>query len=330
MAGFGRSPFGRGPFGKSDVGRFLIIDSFPVEYLEDSAPEGTDPFNDKTNPLLQFLKTYANSVSKRRDDIDGMSSLIDYETASSEILILLGEMLGLNIDGNDPEFLKRSFIGNASQWLQIKSTKKGYQVRGLASGFVVTVENFWRIDESYIPLIPPRHLFWFIPVNADPGVPKILHTDAAPGVYVGTPTQEDETYAKSSYVKVIFEVKEPRIEGVNYNTLLDLVIDKINDVVGIHHEVTSPEFRIHLVIPENITTNWRIDEAILDYAFHQFQHYDLIPADIIPTDQMIVEFIGPVAMMSAVNSLSSNMAVESSSAVGVDNTPQISMSIIIT
>jgi len=255
VAGFGRSKFGKGPFGKSDVGGDLVVDLFPEKYVLDAAPEGTDPNDDKTNPLLQVLKTYANAVSKRREDVDAMPTLIDYEKAPDAILLLLGDMLGLGIDKNDPEFLKRSFVGNASQWLQIKGTQKGYEVRGLASGFAVEVDRFWRIDAQYEPLIPLFHQFPLRSVNADPGVPKILHVDVPPGTFPGTPLVEDETYAKSSFIRLVFTIPPnspligaitgtgPVDQGcVDFNIFLDLVIDKIKDVTAINHEVIAPEF----------------------------------------------------------------------------------------
>lgn len=295
MAGFGRSQFGRGPFGRSDVGGDLIVRQFPIEYLEDSSPEGVDPLKDDSNLLLQMLKTYANSVSKRREEVDSLQDLMDYQKTSSDILLLLGDMLGIGIDKNDPDFLKRSFVGNASQWLQIKSTDKGYQVRGLASGFVVDVDNFWRIDPAYVDLIPAFHVYYLKPLNADPNAEAIPHADVPPGTYAGTPSTEDATYAKSAYVRVVFQIKEPRKAGVDYNMLLDLVIDKIKDVVAIHHELTAPQFLVILPVDNtNITTNWIIHENIQQYDFNQYDTYDIVAGDEVPCDFTRVEFLeGP-------------------------------------
>jgi len=289
MAGFGHFPFGKGPFGKSNLGEDLIVQSFPVEYLEDGTPTGLDPQDNDQNPLLMVLKTYANSVNNRREDVDSMDNLTNYEKAPDDILILIGDLLGLGIDKNDPDFLKRSFVGNASQWLQIKSSVKGYSVRGLASGFLVFVDNYWRIDPSYWPLIPLRNRFRLKPIYSDPWVDKLYYTNMPPGTFAGTPTEEDETYAKSSFLKVIFEVKEPRKVGVDYNALLDLVIDKITDVVGIHHELTSPEFRIRLFASLNISADMRIDESIVEYNFNEFDHFDIIPGDEIGCDRLSVD-----------------------------------------
>lgn len=289
MAGFGHFKFGKGPFGFSNLGEDLVVGLFPVEYLEDGTPAGLDPLNNDQNPLLMLLNTYANSVNNRRYDADSLPDLIDYEKAPEDILLLIGEMLGLGIDKNDPDFLKRSFVGNASQWLQIKSSVKGYSVRGLASGFLVFVENYWRIDPSYWPLIPLRNRFMLKPKFSDPWATELYYTNMPPGTFVGTPTVEDETYAKSSFLKVIFEVKEPRKVGVDYNALLDLVIDKITDVVGIHHELVSPEFRIRLNADLNLSADIRIDESIVEYNFNEFDHFDIIPGDEIPCDRVIVE-----------------------------------------
>lgn len=284
MAGFGRSKFGKGPFGKSDTGRDLIVDLFPVEYLEPGTPEGADPKNNNVNPLLKVLNTYSNSVAKRRRDVETLPDLIDYEKAPSEILLLIGEMLGLGIDKNDPLFLQRSFVGNASQWLQIKSSKKGYSVRGLASGFTVTVQNYWRVNPIYMPLFPARNRYFFKPENRDPNILEIFHTDLAPGTIIGAPSVEGPDYAKASYIRVIFEIAEPRRQGFDYNTLLDLVIDKIRDVVAIHHEIGAPEFRININIDASGSSDMLIHESIEDFRFNQFSRYDCIPADVQPCD----------------------------------------------
>ena len=98
MAGFGHSSFGQGPFGISDVGTDLIVDAFPVEYLEDAVPEGVDPFDDSQNLLLQMLKTMARMINVARTNTDNMQQLSDYVTAPSDILLLLGDNFGLDID----------------------------------------------------------------------------------------------------------------------------------------------------------------------------------------------------------------------------------------
>lgn len=299
MAGFGRSKFGKGPFGKSDTGRDLIIEIFPESYLEDDAAEGVDPKRNPSSELYKILHTYSNSVLQRRKDIETMPSLIDYEKASSDILLLLGDMLGLGIDKNDPLFLQRSFVGNASQWLQIKGSKRGYQVRGLASGFDVTVENYWRVDEVYKPLFPQRFRYNFKPESADPTAQKIFHTNKAPGEIFGTPTVEGPDYAKAAYLRVIFEIAEPRREGFDYNTLLDLVIDKIRDVVAIHHEITAPEFRITINVPVPVTAEIaEIHENIERYNFNEFDRFDIVPADSHPLDQGHIYSVKPIVQIS--------------------------------
>lgn len=288
MAGFGRSPFGRGPFGRSNVGRDLIIQSFPVEYFDDSLslPAGQTPQDNTVDPLLMVLKTYAHQISNRRIEVQGMLGLLDPETMPLSILGLWAEMLGLGIDKNDPEFLQRSLLANASQWLQIKASIPGYEVRGLASGFTVQIENYWRMDEVYAPLIPDRFKFYFKPKLADDSAVKMLHTSLPPGTYAGTPTVEDKSYAKSSYLRCIFEVAEPRRTNVDYNALLDLVIYKILDVVGLHHELLPSVFQIHLNVNARATSNFESNEFSTINA-NQNAMFDITPADLIPTDQVM-------------------------------------------
>lgn len=301
MAGFGRSPFGRGPFGRSDLGNDLLIELFPDQYFDDSLlldSNETLKDNDK-DPLLKLLKTYKNSVNLRRLDIERMPSLLDYETADLEIVRLWGDLLGLGIDKNDPEFLQRSFLGNASQWLQLKGSIRGYQVRGLASGFTVQVENFWRIDPAYTSLIPARNLFLLKPDAADPTAIKILHTDSPPGTHAGTPLAEDPTYAKSAYLRVTLEVAEPRKAFIDYNALLDLIIAKIRDVVAIHHELLPLVFQIRIKVPVPITVDISFIEEDSQSINAMVQGvYDIEAADVHETDfgnHLTVSFaeIGP-------------------------------------
>lgn len=286
MAGFGRSRFGKGPFGRSDTGRDLLIESFPNEYFDASLVlDANETLKDNNkDPLLKLLKTYSNAVFQRRTEIDDLQNILDPDLSPLDLVRLFGNTLGVGVDKNDPEFLQRSFLKNASQWLQIKASTKGYQVRGLASGFDVEVENFWRIDPSYAPKIPTFFQYLFRPVGADASAPFFLHTNQPPGTFAGTPTTEDPTYSKSSYVKVVFSVSVYK-DHFDYNKLLDLVILKIRDVVGIHHELTSPEFRVKLPIKANIVPLIPdIDESINVFNSNVSCYFDIIPSDIEPTD----------------------------------------------
>lgn len=330
MAGFGRNPFGRNPFGHADDGRDFVIKSFPTEYFDDTLVlDANESIKDNNkDPLLKVLKTYANSVYNRSIEIQSLPTLIDYETAPLEIVRLWGDMLGLGIDKNDPEFLQRSFLGNASQWLQIKSSYQGYSIRGLASGFEVLVGNFWRLDPIYEPLIPPRYKFWFKPKTADAGAVKMFHTDQPPGTFPGTPTEENPTYTKSAYVKLVFMAAEPRKDNIDYNMLLDLVIDKIRDVVGIHHEMLPPEFRINVKINvgEKIgTLRWEEDSFV---QLDEPGEFDTTPADVHAVDQWDItvdlkvgaEFDQPFTI--GVNS-SVDMSITVMNLSGIGNVPVV-------
>lgn len=290
MAGFGRAPFGKGPFGRSDLGGDLLIELFPESYFDQSlalGPGETVRDNDK-DPLLMLLRTFRESVNKRRLEIEALPSLLDYESAPLTIIQLWGEMLGLGIDKNDPEFLQRSFLGNASQWLQQKGSRRGYEIRGLASGFTVSVENFWRISDTYAAMIPERHKFNLRVAAADSGVLPKLHTDSPPGTYPGTPSSEGPGYTKSSFLRVVFEVAEPRQPNLNYNTLLDLVISKIKDVVAIHHELLPPVFQVR--INANLSASSAINPAheVLRMNAMAQGVFDDEPADLWPVDGRVV------------------------------------------
>lgn len=282
MAGFGRSSFGSGPFGKSDTGGDLVVQSFPVQYFSES--------DITTDPLFKLIKVYANSVNKRRSDIDAMPEMIDFEKAPLDILDLLGGLFGLDIDKNEPEFLQRSFVANASQWLQLKASTKGYEIRGLASGFNVEVDNFWKIDPLTVaPFIPLRFQYNIKSQYADPSAPTYLYTDKPPGTFPGTPTQEGPSYAKSSFIRVVFTIppNSPVLTqpGVDYNNLLNLIIDKIHDVVGIHQELTENQFLRDIEINETMSVQHTESmENIQIFNFNEANYYDIIPGDVVACD----------------------------------------------
>ncbi len=313
MAGFGRAPFGKGPFGRSDLGGDLLIELFPESYFDESLVlgPGESVRDNNKDPLLMLLQTYRESVNKRRLEIEALPNLLDYETAPLTIVQLWGEMLGLGIDKNDPEFLQRSFLGNASQWLQQKGSRRGYEIRGLASGFTVSVENFWRISSAYAEMIPERHKFNLRVSGADAGVSVKLHTDLPPGSYPGTPTSEEVGYSKSSFLRIVFEVAEPRQPNLNYNQLLDLVISKIKDVVAIHHELLPPVFQVR--INANLSASSTVSpihEVLRMNAMAQGV-FDDEPADLWPVDGRVLqaEFAG------AEVGLRSNLGVAATSTI---------------
>jgi hypothetical protein len=289
VAGFGRAPFGSEPFGISDTGVDLIVESFPPEYFNPDLvpPAGYTIQTNPNDPLVSLLTTYANSVFQRRLDVDNLPELVDPDIMPLNIVELWGGLLGLGIDQNDPAFLQVSFLKYASQWLQIKASTKGYEVRGLASGFAVQVQIFWRVDPSLEDFIPLRFQYFLKPAEADARAHTILHTNKPPGTFPGTPTVENELYAKSAYVQPIYSVPiyQP---NVDYNTLLNLVIYKITDVVGIHHELLAQIFQVIMNVYLNITVAiTEINESIETFEFNEACYFDIIPSDEEPTDMCL-------------------------------------------
>lgn len=229
MPGFGRSIFGSGPFGRSDTGRDLIVELFPDSYFTNK--------DDSEDPLVQLLNTFANSVNARRSQIDSLRLLVDYDSAPVEFLRLLGNTLGLQIDKNDPEFLQRTFVSTASQWLQIKGSNKGYQYRGLASGFSVRVQNFWRVDESLESTIPARYKFFYRPKGHDKPVYLFgnLTTGSATITGIDTSTLGPWVVGKEVFGPGL-PLTRPKIVSYTSNTLvLDQQAEQTSrNSIGIH------------------------------------------------------------------------------------------------
>lgn len=289
MAGFGHSKFGKNPFGKSDPGGDLVVNLFPEEYFDSSLKLGVGQsvYDNDVDPLLMLLKTYANSVNLRREDVENFSKINDPDTAPLNIVQLQGGVLGLDIDQNDPESLQRTFLKTASQWLQIKGSTKGYEVRGLASGFQVQVNHFWRIDDSYQTIIPPRFLYDLKPSRSDLNAQTILHTDQPPGTFPGTPSSEDETYAKSSYVRVIYTIPNGIYNpDIDYNAALNQAILKMADVIAIHHEIVAPQFLVPITI--DVSHDLKMSMTIHEWTHlneYEGSYFDANSADLHPLDQ---------------------------------------------
>lgn len=70
------------------------------------------------------------------------------------LLPFLAADFGLEVDENEVEGFQRSSVANAVQWLGLKGSEKSFRIRGLISGFEVTVFPLYSIPESMTDPLP--------------------------------------------------------------------------------------------------------------------------------------------------------------------------------
>jgi hypothetical protein len=95
---------------------------------------------------------------------------------------------GLTYDDNDPSFFQRSLVRNVSQYVMLKGSEKGYQIRSEVGGFLATAQGLYALciennpdaisadhifllDGTYYTDLPPQY-FRFDEIPAD-----IAYTD---------------------------------------------------------------------------------------------------------------------------------------------------------
>ena len=69
------------------------------------------------------------------------------------LLHLLGQDLGTEVDGHEPEALQRSTVYDVVKWYDEKGTEKGFELRALIAGFTADVKPIYRIDDIWVPLL---------------------------------------------------------------------------------------------------------------------------------------------------------------------------------
>lgn len=70
------------------------------------------------------------------------------------LLPFLSADFGLDLDEYEVEGYQRSSVANAVQWLGMKGSERSYEIRGLISGFEVSVYPLYRIPVSMTELLP--------------------------------------------------------------------------------------------------------------------------------------------------------------------------------
>lgn len=100
-------------------------------------------------------------------------SLIDYLAAD----------YGLDVDKNEPEGFQRSAIHNALQYLDLKGSVAAYVVRGLISGFDVSVIGLWYVTDGMVGDLPGG-TYWQNPADSlyyTTTPPRMANFDEIPG-----------------------------------------------------------------------------------------------------------------------------------------------------
>lgn len=139
-----------------------------IEVVVDDPTPTTDPFDPLGATSIGWILTdsdgrefIVNAVHKLREggpvlelkgvviepmtEADGAG--LGAATVRPPTLIdLFARDFGITIDEHEPEAFQRSSIRNVVQWLDLKGTKKAYDILGKISGYRVTALGLWRVD----------------------------------------------------------------------------------------------------------------------------------------------------------------------------------------
>jgi len=292
MSGFGGGPFGQFPFGRTNFGVETVITPFPEDYLEGDEERGA--------PLRKYLTVVANDVQQRKNEVDQLDDMIDIDEIRADVLKHLGTTLDIELDDFEPEEFQRSLVGNAVLFYQRKGTRTGYRVRGQISGFDVEVINFWKITNDNAEKIAVSG-FPVTDVDDEPNlfefpsgsgtISGIWFTDLPPGTVSGTapdpvpgnPFPETCEYCLTAFIKIKFTLVKlpPAAVSVNF---LDRVVEKLLEVTPIHVRRLFIDLEVFFEAVLEIQVLGQVEEEFQGNA-SLFNRYDIIPADVVATDQ---------------------------------------------
>ena len=205
-----------------DIKKDVVDPAFPEEMLKE----------DKENGFLhtRYFELASETLNKNLEDARSLENLLDPAKVRADLLAKLGRSFSVLIDETESEDFKRTLIERSTGLFAIKGTRTSYEVRGRASGFGITVLNYYQIHPTLVPLFDEDDL-QEIPTGSFRN--GKYFTTLPPGTVVGTPTEETEEYRLTAFVKLKFVLLELPSATTTGN-FLDKVIQKIRQVVSAH------------------------------------------------------------------------------------------------
>jgi len=203
---------------KSDV----IDPAFPKELKkEDNAHGGiTDKFLDIVAHKFELVKASSESLE----------NLLDPDKVRVDFLDKLGRSFSVLIDETESEAFQRTLIKRATGLFAIKGSRLSYQVRGRASGFDVSVFNYYQVDHQYLQFLEDDEIQEIPPGSFQQGK---YFTTVEPGSRPGIPETDQCGYCFTSFIKLKFVLLRLPPEDT-VGDFLDKVILKIKEVVAAH------------------------------------------------------------------------------------------------
>ena len=285
--GFGRFSFGDAPFGMVDWAQehFELIPEVIKEEDAELADGNLRKFTDSIGPSFNYLL----------DKIDKFPQLADPDNVPIEWLPFLAENYSIELEQILSDVAQRGFVRNAYQWMALKGTERGYQIRANTSGFGVEVVPLYRVSVGIEALISVGAIFE-IPAGSGSVVQEFLgngNTNTNQ-VFTKTLTVPVESAIKPGMVSVKRDGTGTPGTGIEVAVDLSGVIIG-TDILGSINYVTG-----EIVIQEDGVDVWT-DLETCDVDFETFgpmytdkqpllPFFDETPADEIPLDTYLFEY----------------------------------------
>jgi len=159
VVGIGTVTSATGQFTSNDVGS--VIQVFGSLVGNDGLYEILTIVDDRTVTVDGSLSSETGGgwwVRKSTSAVDGGDGS-QVEVYAESILKEVSQDYGIEVDTQESEARQRSWVYNASRWMDVKGTERSYQIIGLASGFQVEVYPLYALSlERYLNM-PSDALF---------------------------------------------------------------------------------------------------------------------------------------------------------------------------
>lgn len=252
----------------------MVIKNYPEEYYES--------VRNKTNePSYHYLACVANSIDNRQAEIADMDTFMSPLECPSGLIPYIADAIAVGVDAYEPVDFQRTITNNAVQYYKLKGTKDAYKIRGLMSGFDVTVVNLWYVAPYIADMLGPAQKLE-VPPGSGIWMSKLSPTEVS-GVSGEIPYYGNCDFCLTAYVGVIFEMVKVPPTGFPLN-ILDRIIEKIKEIMPIHVRelYIELEFKIDVDMAMDSQEHFGTEESYRTVGMNY--RFDLWPSDVVPTD----------------------------------------------
>ena len=245
-----------------DIKKDVIDPAFPEEMAKE----------DRENGFLttRYFELVANRMQPSLENARSLGNLLDPATVRADLLAKLGRSFSVLIDETETEDFQRTLIERSTGLFAIKGTRTSYEVRGRASGFGIEVLNYYQIHPRFVELFDQDDLQEIPTGSFNDGK---YFTTIPPGQIAGTPTEENEEYRLTAFIKLKFVLLQAPSASTTGN-FLDKVILKIRQVVSAHVVDVFFDLDIFIRADLGLDVKLRIEEELRARGF-LWHYFDL-------------------------------------------------------